>query len=372
MSTKWLTENSSVDRSRIHLWKLFILLITAAVLLASSGCSLLPEEPEEEEIPDISPPKLSKKPEYTVKTGTLETKVRGVGKIMSVQEEVLFFPEGSTAYPLNNKRIKAIYVKSGEQAEAGQLVAELDVVDMENTLRRKRIEFRRVEQDFIVNTLRGKADKDPLQYEQEVTNFERQRLDIVELEEAIKRSKIYAPFPGTVVSVSTAAGAGIQPYDPVVTIADLNQLTVTANISKDDLQKIAVGMEAVVDINAAGQFKGKVKLLPTLDRNTNPNNGRGFPYDPYNGNKQPTQESVDMYLQVELEPFPEQVTRGTPLSVAVITDRRENAVIIPPSVLRTHGGRTFVQVVEADGTKREVDVEVGQQTPTDVEIVKGL
>ncbi|MDU2242948.1 MAG: efflux transporter periplasmic adaptor subunit, partial [Paenibacillus sp.] len=33
---------------------------------------------------------------------------------------------------------------------------------------------------------------------------------------------------------------------------------------------------------------------------------------------------------------------------------------------------TYVQVVEEDGTKREADVEVGMQTSTDVEIVKGL
>jgi len=47
-------------------------------------------------------------------------------------------------------------------------------------------------------------------------------------------------------------------------------------------------------------------------------------------------------------------------------------VVIPPSALRTLSGRYYVQVVEADGTKREVDVEVGQQTATQVEIIKGL
>ncbi|MNJ71971.1 macrolide transporter subunit MacA [compost metagenome] len=57
--------------------------------------------------------------------------------------------------------------------------------------------------------------------------------------------------------------------------------------------------------------------------------------------------------------------------MSIITKRTENAVVIPPSTLRSIGARTYVQVVDENG-KREVDVEVGQQTPTQVEILQGL
>jgi len=60
------------------------------------------------------------------------------------------------------------------------------------------------------------------------------------------------------------------------------------------------------------------------------------------------------------------------LGVSVITQRKENAVIIPLAALRSYSGRNYVQVVDDKGNKREVDVELGQQTSTDVEIVKGL
>lgn len=39
-----------------------------------SGCSLLPSETEEEVLPPITPPTISKKPEYEVRTETLEKK----------------------------------------------------------------------------------------------------------------------------------------------------------------------------------------------------------------------------------------------------------------------------------------------------------
>ncbi|MNJ54429.1 macrolide transporter subunit MacA [compost metagenome] len=90
------------------------------------------------------------------------------------------------------------------------------------------------------------------------------------------------------------------------------------------------------------------------------------------GGNAPEKDSIDKYLIVELEKWPEELGRGTMLSVSIVTQRIEDAVVIPISTLRTVGSRTYVQVIEPDGTKREADVEVGIQTPTDVQIVKGL
>jgi macrolide-specific efflux system membrane fusion protein len=70
--------------------------------------------------------------------------------------------------------------------------------------------------------------------------------------------------------------------------------------------------------------------------------------------------------------MPEGLQRGTPLSLNIIVNRKENAIVIPLSALRSIGARQYVQVIEADGSKREVDIEVGQQTSTQAEILKGL
>ncbi|MNC75032.1 macrolide transporter subunit MacA [compost metagenome] len=75
---------------------------------------------------------------------------------------------------------------------------------------------------------------------------------------------------------------------------------------------------------------------------------------------------------IELDKWPKDVERGRPLSVKIVTQRKENATLIPISALRSVGSRTYVQVIEDDGSKREVDVEVGLQDSTDLEILKGL
>lgn len=360
MFTKWWTGVSPASLPKMR-WRLIVAGALAAVLVLTSGCSLLPKEDEEEVLPAINPPKLSKKPEYTVKTDTLITKVNGSGRLMSVKEEELFFTD-------DNKRIKEVYVKSGDRVEAGQLIAELDVSDEETQLRQKKLQMRK-EELAMIEKLRQAAEKSPEQLEQDKIDFELKREDMVKLEESIAKAKLKTPFAGTVVGLYIKKGDMAQSYESVAVVADLSQLTAAAKFGDEDLKKVAVGMEVEVDINGAGKQKGTVKQLPNPNAKSSDSNPRGG-YGGGRGQDEP--ESIDQFLLVELETMPENVTHGTPLSASVIISKKENAVVIPLSALRSITGRNYVQVVDEKGAKKEVDVEIGQQTSTYVEIVKGL
>lgn len=354
MFSRWWMEGSSKHKRRA-----MAVTVLSACLVFASGCSLLPKEADEEALPTINPPKLSQKPQYIVKTETLETKVRGSGKMMAMKEEELFFTlEGG-------KRLKNVAVKVGDKVEAGQLVAELDVSDLESQLRQKKLQTRRDELTMI-QTLRDATNKTSEELEQARIDFELKKQEQTDLEEKIAKAKLTAPFAGTIVSLTVQKGDVAQAYDSVAVVADLSQLTVAASISSDDLKKVTLGMEAVVDINTAGQQKGKVKQLPVPKDNNNGNNGGG------GGQNGKAKDSPNDYVLIELDKMPDGITRGTPLTAAVVIQRKENAVTIPLAALRSITGRNYVQVVDDNGSKREVDVEIGQQTSTSVEIVKGL
>ncbi len=362
MFTRWWTEDSPIHKRKRTIKRSAVLILCLSLVL-TSGCSLLPKEEEEEALPTINPPKLSKKPEYVVKTETLETKVRGIGKLMATKEESLFFTE-------SNKRIKEVYVKSGDPVTAGQVIAELDVTDLESQLRQKKLQSRSDELKMI-ELLRQSDEKTAEQMEQAKIDFELKREELVKLEESIAKSKLKAPFNGIAVGVYMKKGDTVTAYQEIAIVSDLTQLTVAAELSADDLKKIAVGMEVTVDINAAGQHKGKVLQLPNPSAVTDPSRPGGGMGTGGNGQQRPP-DTIDKYTLVQMEPFPQGLQRGTPLSISVITQRKVDAVTIPTAALRSYSGRNYVQVVDAQGNKKEVDVEIGQQTSTDVEIVKGL
>ncbi|GAC42885.1 membrane-fusion protein [Paenibacillus popilliae ATCC 14706] len=324
------------------------------MLLFTSACSLLPDEEKEEVLPTITPPTVSKKPEYEVVREELRAVATMTGKLMSDQEDILFFT-------LDNKPIKNIYVKNGDSVKKGQVIAELDVDDLQKELRKNRLQLR-AEEVKMKETLRKKDEMDPVEFEEAQILFEQKKQELADLQTDIDKATLTAPFTGTIVSLKAKKGAMSKKYDPVVIVADTSRLTVAAQPSKDDLKRITPGMEAEVSINSVdGVIKGKVKALP-LPSNDNEGGGEG---------NQPEQDRIDKYMTIEVEKMPKGVTRGTMLSVTVVTNKIKDAIVIPPSALRTIGSRTYVQVADENG-KREVDVEVGMQTPTKIEIKAGL
>ncbi len=359
MSMKWWTAYSSASEPLPFLRKnrkSASILAVLALSVAITGCSMLPSEPEEEDLSAIELPKISEKPKYDVVTKTLETTVQGSGKIMSTQEKQLYFT-------LEGKRLKKLYIQTGDKVEAGQTIAELDVDDMKKTLRTQTLAFRKTELT-MKETLRKKDEMDPIDFEQEMLTFEESRQALVDAQADIDMAVLTAPFSGTIVSVPVQEGASIKAYDTICIVANPSSLVVAASLSKDDLAKVALGMEVRVDINNAGQIKGKIKQFP-VPSTDNQNGGNG-------GNGGGATENLNNYLLIDVTDLPKTVTRGTPLSVTVIVNRKENAVVIPLAALRSIGARNYVQVIESDGSKREVDVEVGQQTSTDAEILNGL
>lgn len=191
MSTKWWTENSSNISTELHQekspkrqrrvkWmKTALVIMIGASLVVTSGCSLLPKEEDEEVLPPITPPQISKKPEYTVTTTTLESTVTGSGKMLSVQEE-------TTSFQLDGMKLKSINVKPGDNVTAGQVIAELDVSDLEKKLRSDRLNFR-TQEVKMKETLRKRDEMTDLEFEEAKILFEQAQQDMADKEADIAK-----------------------------------------------------------------------------------------------------------------------------------------------------------------------------------------
>ena len=82
-------------------------------------------------------------------------------------------------------------------------------------------------------------------------------------------------------------------------------------------------------------------------------------------------ESLRDKIRIEVDDLPPGVDIGTTARISYVVDRKENVLVLPRRLVMRYGTRRYVRVL-ADGLKQERDVQIGLETPTEVEIVKGL
>ena len=91
------------------------------------------------------------------------------------------------------------------------------------------------------------------------------RAELALVETAIERTRIRAPIDGTILQVNTRVGETVTPSaeDVLLTVGDLSQLRVRAEIEERDISKIRVGQTVMVRTDAVpGQeFAGKVERM---------------------------------------------------------------------------------------------------------------
>lgn len=112
-------------------------------LVAMTGCALLPtgrSRATAEEVPTPTPiptPIVPTKPTYTVKRGKVVKKLTFTGRIAPVEERELFFRTSG--------RVRNVFVKRDDMVKAGQVLADLEIDDLERELTSAQLELERAQ-----------------------------------------------------------------------------------------------------------------------------------------------------------------------------------------------------------------------------------
>ena len=184
------------------------------------------------------------------------------------------------------------------------------------------------------------------------------RVSLRALEEQLALSQIKAPFDGVVVFARGREGESVIAFTPVITLANPKVLQVAVEPSLVELAKIKPQQEATI---VFGDFpsepaRGRVVALAT------PVAASGV-----------LSTSGQRTVRLDFErPQGRTPQLGSLASVTIVTESRDNTVILPSSAIRTFGTRRFVRVMTPGGRREDVDVEVGVSTDAETEIVKGL
>lgn len=312
----------------------------------AAGCALLPREEEPLAPPLVQPVKISDTIEE-VTTGSIRLTLTGPATLESTRQAYHQLTE-------SGGRIREVLVRSGDTVEEGDVLILLDDGGLDIELLENEIELEH----------KRRALREALESE----DAERIRIAALEMQLAekllerartkLESTRVRAQISGTVTFVANVTpGDYVDAYRTLVTVSDPRELRLVygSAVQGQNFSDVQIGMRADL-VYKGSELTGTVVQTP-----------RSAPFT----EDDRLREVYSRSLYIEIDELPEEASPGEQMNVSIVLAEKEDVIVIPKSALRTMFGRTYVQVLE-DEKRRELDVEVGIETPTQVEIVAGL
>lgn len=305
------------------------------------GCST-PKETAEE-----SPEKVT----LAVKTAAVEEHtfhetVSSSGMLTSKSEIKLAFKTGGM--------IRKSYVSEGQYVKAGQLLAELDLSEIEAQVNQARIGYEKAKRDF--------ERAESLYKEEAVTRttvndaksgleVATQTLTAAEFNQ--KLSRIYAPVSGRVLMKLAEQGELIGPFSPMFILGTGDQAyVVNVGLTDRDIVRVSLGDRAEVTLDAypGETFTGKVTQMGQMI----------------------TPATGTYGLEVEIAPNGKRLISGFVARVSIHTRQSATTLAVPVEALvNAHGNQADIYLYSG-GKSLKKPVTIGKVYGAYVAISSGL
>lgn len=339
--------------------------VLIVLMVVTGGCSGAQNRTDSSATPTPLPTSVvPPNPTYKVQRGDVSSQLQFTGRVAPNREESLFFRTSG--------RVRKLYIKRDDQVKQGQVLADLEIDDLERQLEIMQLDIRAAGIRLEMVKLRlDQAKKQPqttaqkvevamLEYEVQLAEIDLQRvsLDEEDLKAAIASAQLIASFDGTVLSVGISEGSNVEAYRPVVVVGDLSQVELVSEVSSNDMQYLKEGMPvSALLVGRPGEvYTGIIRQLPY----------------PYGGGGGANVEDRDKLTRITIDGLNlNTMELGDLMRVTVTLEKREGVLWLPPQAIRTFEGRKFVLVQEGE-IERRVDVKVGLTSDERVEILEGV
>lgn len=249
--------------------------------------------------------------------------------------------------PQTAGRITKINVEVGDRVKKGQILAEIDKVQLQQAqlqLHNAEVELERLRALYEAGGL-SKSDLDAIELQYNVSKTQVQNL--------IENTTLRSPIDGVITARNYDAGDMYSMSAPIFTVEQIKPVKLHVGISESDYSKIKKGDQVTVKADAFPDltFDGKIeRIYPTIDPAT-----RTF-----------TVEVVVPNNYSTLRP-------GMFSRVTVKFGTNSNVVIPDVAVVKQQGsGERFVYVLNEDGTVTYQRVELGRRMGTQYEVLSGV
>lgn len=280
-----------------------------------------------------------------IKVQVTEAQVRDVDQIgtftATVEADV-----SNNISPQSSGRIKRIYVEVGDHVAAGQKLAEMDAVNLDQVklqMENDKIEFERVDELYKVGGIsKSTWDQKKLAYDLSKASYANV------YENTILRS----PISGVVTERNYDTGDMWSMGEPIYRVEQIRPVKLMVNVSEGLYTQVKKGMpvEVTLDVYGDEKFTGTVKLVyPSIDRQT-----RTFP------------------VEIQIPNRDERIRPGM-FARATFTYATESRIVITDRAIvkQAGAGDRFVYVIK-DGVSHYRKITMGRLMGNDVEIIDGI
>lgn len=327
------------------------LVLLAGALFILAGCSLLPKEEEALKPPLVKPVKENFEL-YEVKKGSITRKVSAMATLRSSKTTNYFFKE-------SGHRLAGLRVKSGDIVKQGDVLAELEQGDLETKIALQKLNLEKAQIAYTQVRMTSSSSDQELSIRLKAIDVEAAQLQLANLQAELAKTKLTAEAGGIVTYVTDAQqGNMVDAYSTLVVVSDPSKLQLFYEApDSGTLTGIEVGMNVEVKFGSNGSVvPGKVLQTPSSAPRTD--------------NKQIAERNAKT-IMVGIPEGTAGAEIGASGDMTIIVEKRDNILIIPRTGLRSYLGRDYVQVLNGE-SRKEVDVEKGLVSATEVEIRTGL
>ena len=295
-------------------------------------------------------------------------------------------------------QLKSLKVKVGDKVKKGQWLAEIDPLVLQNTLRQAQVDEenlqaqKRATQAQLKQTkaiyqryqnLQEDASISRQDFETAQSNYEVQQANLLSLDAQIKSAhiqidtakvnlaytRIIAPIDGDVVGIVTQEGQTVianQLAPILLKLADLDTMTIKAQVSEADVIHIAPGQQVYFTILGEDKrYYGKLRGTEPAPQN--------FLETPPAGT--PKQNTAVFYNALFDVPNPDHRLRiSMTAQVRIVLDTAQSVLTVPVAALgpRNADGSFPVRVLDAKGQAQSRNVQTGINNNVKVQINQGL
>ncbi len=154
------------------------------------------------------------------------------------------------SFPIGGK-VRQVNATEGQRVQQGQILAALDVPELEYALVEAEAALRAAEAEY--RYWRYPRNRPPERRELAQAEVLRAQTALQAAQAALAQAVITAPFAGTVTAIEVVPGAVIQPAETVLVLADLGHLRLeTTDLSERQVERVKIGDEANIVIETLG------------------------------------------------------------------------------------------------------------------------